>query len=105
MPDVVHTLELFRGGEFDRTRVFGSLDGARKEASRLLHESITREDFVQAASVYDVEEFFEFLDSMKELYAQEDYHAFVECWDEWVSGDYCEGPTPFNFDISERTVE
>lgn len=101
----VFTLEMFRGGEFDCVRVFGSLVGARKEASRLLHESLTAEDFAQAAGVYDIEEFLEFLDSMKELYEHEDYHAFVECWDEWVSGDYCEGPTPFNFDISERTVE
>ncbi len=105
MPDKVFTLELFNCGELKTVRVFGALDGARKEAARLLHESLNDSDFPQIAGVECVEEFQEFLSNMNELFTQEDYHSFLECWDDWVSEGSFEGPTPFNFDITERPVE
>lgn len=105
MPDKVFTLELFNCGEFSSVRVFKNSAGATREAARLLHEHLNDSDFAQIAGVEDVEEFMEFLDNMNTLFKNENWAPYVECWDEWVSTGAFAGPTPFNFDITEREVE
>lgn len=106
MPDIVHTLELFKVGEFDTVRVFKNLEGARREAARLLYKELEDSDqFAESAGVHDINEFYEFRDNMRELFEQESYHDMLVCWDEWVAENAFDDPTPFNFDISERPLE
>lgn len=105
-PCIVSVLDIFRGGEFDCSLPFRTLEGAYKAAAQVLANSLKdADDFATTASVYDRDEFQEFRDNLLVLYEREDYDGMLECWDAWVADDNCEDWTPVNFDITSRVME
>jgi hypothetical protein len=102
----VFVLDTFNSGDFNSSRVFGSLDGARKETAKLFNEALADGDqFAESMGVDDIDDFNEFRDNMLVLFQQEDYVALLECWDCWLADHDFEGSPPFNYDITERPIE
>lgn len=107
MPEkqIVYTALFYCFGEFQSVKLFSTEESALKAAAKHVHASFDQGFVTAMARNGDEEELQEFVDSMKELYAQEAYREFVECWDDWVSANEFEGPTMCNFDIEELEVD